>query len=46
MPPSVVTLGHFKKFKLASKLATKNTSVTNLTLTMFYNLQNASCHLF
>ena len=37
-----VTLGHFKKFRLASKMATKNTSVTNLAITMFYNLQNVS----
>ena len=38
----LVTLGHFKKFNVASKMATKNMPVTNLAIPMFYNQQNAS----
>ena len=31
----LVTLGHYKKFKLSSEMATKNTSVANLAITIF-----------
>ena len=36
------TLGLFKKFNMASQMATKYITVMNLAITMFYNPQNAS----
>ena len=38
---SPLSPGHFKKFNVASKMATKNMPVTNLAITMYYNPQNA-----